>query len=217
MAIVTTTTRTMAPTKRSKPNGMKPPGNETMLREAQLYPKAAVPPRALPLRGIGSLLDEPDVLTTLQPAFELPLHDVADHPHAILAVVEAGQVGELLAAVVHEDLAILPIELLEGFEAVGREARRDDRHALDAALGQGLHGLVRVGLEPLRLAEARLEAHAEPVRRPAEGLLHQPPGLHAMAMVGIALQEIFLGHPVEGDEDHLRLEGQLRQIPLHRG
>src|SRR3712207_7942616 len=51
--------------------------------------------------------------------------------------------GEVLAAVVHEDLAVLAVELFERLQAVGREARRHDRDALHAALGQALHGLVR--------------------------------------------------------------------------
>ena len=36
-------------------------------------------------------------------------------------------------------------------------------------------------------------------------------------MIGIALEQVFLRHAVEGDEDHLRLEGELRQFLLHRG
>ena len=36
-------------------------------------------------------------------------------------------------------------------------------------------------------------------------------------MVGIALEQVFLRHAVEGDEDDLRLEGELRQLLLHGG
>src|SRR4051812_38530135 len=81
----------------------------------------------MPPRGFGS-----------QPALQLPLDDVPDDPHAVRAVVEAGQVREGLAAVMHEDLPVLDVELLEGLEAIGREARGHEGDAFHSALGQGL-------------------------------------------------------------------------------
>ena len=60
-----------------------------------------------------------------------------------------------------EDLAVLHAQLFERFQAVGDEAGGDDGEALDPGLGQALHRLVRIGLEPLVLAEARLEGDAK--------------------------------------------------------
>ena len=39
---------------------------------------------------------------------------------------------------VHEDLAILPVEFLQRFEAIGGKARRDEGDALHAAFGERL-------------------------------------------------------------------------------
>src|SRR5215212_6540464 len=77
----------------------------------------------------------------LEPSLQFARHDGFDHPHALRTVVQARQVSEVLAAMVHEDLAVLAVEFLKGFQAIGGETRGDDGQALHAALRQSLHGL----------------------------------------------------------------------------
>src|SRR5215210_2352480 len=198
-AIVTTTRMTNATTKTSKPSviGMAGPS-----RAALPAAMRGVIARPSPELCRGPLL----AVENSDPALELALDDVADDAHALVAVVEAGQIGESLAAVRLEIVPVLAVELLQRLEAIGREAGRDDREALDAALRQRRHGLVGVGAQPLLVSEARLEAEAEARLRPAEGLAHEAPGLDAVAVVGVALEEVRLRHAVERDQDHLGLE-----------
>src|SRR6266498_5143133 len=75
----------------------------------------------------------------LDPAFQFTQRHLPDHQHAGRAVVEAGNRHEILAAVLAEDMRVLDRDLLERLEAIGGEARRDHRDALDAALGEIFH------------------------------------------------------------------------------
>ena len=107
---------------------------------------------------------------------------------------------------VQEDLAVLHGDLFQRLQAVGDEARIDDGDALHALAGQPLHGLVGVGLQPFRRAEARLEGGDQLPLAPAELLAQQPRGLLAVAVIGIALVEIGARQAVVGGDDDLRLE-----------
>src|SRR6266702_4911249 len=91
------------------------------------------------------------------PALQLAQHERPDHVHAGIAVIEAGDRGKLLAAIVLEYLGILPRDLLQRLQAISGEARRHHRDAAHAFLGETLHRLVGVGLDPFIIAEARLE------------------------------------------------------------
>lgn len=75
-----------------------------------------------------------------------------------------------------ENLAVLDVELLQRLKAIGREAGRDDGERLRTGLGQRLHRLVGIGLEPFGRAEARLEGQPEALGRQIELLAQQPPG-----------------------------------------
>src|SRR5262249_45558927 len=79
----------------------------------------------------------------LHPALELAQHQVLDHPHAGLAVVEARDVGEILAAGALEVVRVLDRDLLQRLEAIGRKAGRDHGEILDPLAGQTLDGPVR--------------------------------------------------------------------------
>jgi hypothetical protein len=57
------------------------------------------------------------------PALKFAADDGLDHFHAAIAVVEAGNVGELLAAILVEDLACFAGDFLKRFKAIGDEAR----------------------------------------------------------------------------------------------
>src|SRR5262249_29284340 len=131
------------------------------------------------------------------PALQLAFGEVADDRHPGLAVVEAGERGEVFPAVVAKDFRVLVRDLVEGLEAIGGEARHHHREILDTAAGEALHRLVGIGLEPLGRAEARLEREHEARLVEAEALTQEPRGLRALAMIGIALREIFLRHAME--------------------
>ena len=90
------------------------------------------------------------IFRQLYPALKLAQHELADHVHAGLGIVEAGDRGELLAAIVFEDLCVFLRDLLQRLQAIGGEAGRDHRDALDAVLGELFDGLVGRGLKPLR-------------------------------------------------------------------
>ena len=62
-----------------------------------------------------------------EPARQLAPGDRLDHAQAILAVVEAGQRGELLAAGGLEIAGVLDADLLQRLQAVGGEAGRERR------------------------------------------------------------------------------------------
>src|SRR5882724_7491663 len=75
------------------------------------------------------------------PALQFAQHELADHVHAGLGVVQAGNEGELLAAIVLEDLGVLLRDFFQRLEAIGRKSGGDDGDAPHAFPGQPLHGL----------------------------------------------------------------------------
>src|SRR4029079_2642677 len=81
----------------------------------------------------------------LNPAAELAPGDGLDHVHAVVAVVEAGNVREILAAGVAEDLLHLAGDLLQRLDAVGRAAGVDDRDRLHTVTAQLFNALTRRG------------------------------------------------------------------------
>src|ERR1700731_2212884 len=97
----------------------------------------------------------------LDPALKLAQHQLADDVHAGVAVVEAGDRGKLLAALVLEDLGVFLGDLFQRFQAIGGKAGHHDGDAAHAILRQLLDGLVGVGLQPLVEAEARLECESQ--------------------------------------------------------
>ena len=70
------------------------------------------------------------------PALQLARHDwrITSMPPSLS--LRQGIAGELLAAVMVEDLGILLRDFLQRLQAIGREARRDDGNSLHALLGQ---------------------------------------------------------------------------------
>src|SRR4029453_3390951 len=82
------------------------------------------------------------------PAFELPLDQVDEQLDSARAVVEAGNVAELLPAMLVEDFLVLLGDLFERLDTVGGEAGRDDGDAFDPRPRQSFHRLIGVGLDP---------------------------------------------------------------------
>src|SRR5262249_58363230 len=81
-------------------------------------------------------------------------------PHmAGRAVLRTAYRNQILTAVLLEDTRALDRDLLERFEAIGREAWHDDRNVLHPALGELLEREVGRGLEPFAAAEPRLKCH----------------------------------------------------------
>ena len=89
--------------------------------------------------------------------------------------------------------------------------------ALDAGPGQPRHRVDGVGLQPGVAAELGLEGRVPALARPAEPLAHEPRGLLALAVVGVALLGIFHRHAVEGGDQRLGLEVELGQVLANRG
>src|ERR1700693_5503622 len=103
-----------------------------------------------------------ETATILHPAPQLALDDVEKNADTALAVVEAGDKSEVLAAMFEKNLLVLTRDLLERLEAIGCKARCDDGQMLHAVARQRFDGLVGIGLQPFRTAEARLESEFEP-------------------------------------------------------
>ena len=72
--------------------------------------------------------DEPghdERIQHLNPALQFTQHQLPDHVHAGLAVVQARDEGKLLAAIVLENLGVFLRDLFQRLQAVGDEARTD--------------------------------------------------------------------------------------------
>src|SRR5262249_14608266 len=95
------------------------------------------------------------------PTLELAQHELADNGHAGVAVVQAGDGGKMLAAIVPEDLSILLRDLFQRLQAIGGKAGRDHGKPFCPLFRELLDGLVGVRLQPLVIAEARLEGEQE--------------------------------------------------------
>ena len=84
-------------------------------------------------------------------------NELADDVHAGIAVVEAGNGGKLLAAIVLEYLGILLRDLLQRLQAIGGEAGGHDGNAFHPIFREFFDGLVRIGLQPFVETEALLK------------------------------------------------------------
>ena len=60
-----------------------------------------------------------------------------------------------------KQIADVDAQFLDGFQTVGRKARRDHGEALHAGLGEFGHGVRGVGLKPFRASEPRLERQTQ--------------------------------------------------------
>src|SRR5205085_6061179 len=140
------------------------------------------------------------------PALKFAPHDVIDHAHAGFAVIQAGNGGEILSAVMVKNLRILARDFLQRFQAIGSKARRDTCEVFYAACGQRLHRHIGVGLQPLGCAEARLEREHEFALVEPEPRAQQPHGLLTLAVIWIAFEQVVLRHAMKRREDHLGLE-----------
>src|SRR5687767_11577018 len=97
----------------------------------------------------------------LKPALQLAQRKLADHGHAQVAVVQAGDGEEIAAAMLFEDVRVLDRDFFQGFQAIRREARRDHGKILHPFLGQGFDCLVGIRPDPFGAAETRLESEHE--------------------------------------------------------
>src|SRR5665213_444392 len=78
------------------------------------------------------------------PALKLAQHQLPDHVHAGLAVVEAGAEGKLLAAIMPKNLGVFLGDFFQRFQAIGGETGGDHGYPARAVLGQLRDGLVGI-------------------------------------------------------------------------
>src|SRR3954466_9393258 len=116
------------------------------------------------------------------PTLQLSQHELAYHVHARVAVIEAGNEGKLLTAVVLEDLGVFLRDFLQSLQAIGGETRRQHADPAHALLAQPLHGLVGIGLQPLVETEARLEGQKQLVVVEPHALAQQLGGHRAVLL-----------------------------------
>ena len=98
---------------------------------------------------------------SLKPALQLAQHKLADHGHAQVAIVQAGDGEEIAAAMFFEDVRDYDRDFYQGFQAIRREAPRDHPKILHPILGQGFDRLVGISPDPFGAAETRLEGEHE--------------------------------------------------------
>ena len=77
------------------------------------------------------------LFASVQPALEIVFDHLGQRFDMRVVVVEAGDVGEVLAAGVFEAFPDLFVDLFQRFDAVGAEGGRDDGDALPALLRPG--------------------------------------------------------------------------------
>src|SRR5262249_23299884 len=90
----------------------------------------------------------------LDPALHLRLDNVQKYANAAIAFFEAGDEGEVFAAVIEKELLVLLCDLFERLEAICGKAWRDNSEPLHTIARQRLDGLVGIGLQPLHASEA---------------------------------------------------------------
>src|SRR5207248_180303 len=117
----------------------------------------------------------------------------------------------MLAACRPESLASANAQLLECFQAIGGKARRRDCQAGDALPRISRESRVGRRLQPLGAAETRLERDIDLA---PERLGDESGRFLALAMVRIAQRQRALRHPMEAEQQALRLEIERLQLPL---
>ena len=150
----------------------------------------------------------------LQPARQLTLHNIEDHPHGLLVVIQAGNIAENLAAVFHESLADTDIDFFECLDTVCRKTGRQEHDPLHTLLCKLFNCWLAIGLQPFLRTKAGLEHHSQLFLIQPEMLSQKACCLGTMAIVGIALFQIFLWQTMEGRQNNLRLLIQNRQLSL---
>jgi len=93
---------------------------------------------------------------------------------------------KLAAAGREKGLARRDADFLQRLKAVGNESGADDVYPFRSGLGHGDQRRLRIGLQPLGEAEARLESYDERFPRKAEASREQFSGGEAMSLVRIA-------------------------------
>ena len=114
-----------------------------------------------------------------------------DDLHAEVAVVEAGDVGEALAAVLLEIVAVLAVELLQRLQAIGREARapRSPCASRRTSPAPSRSRRCRASAIPRCRSATGRSVRIRSVGKPKASRISRPV-LHALAMVGVALEQV---------------------------
>ena len=160
-------------------------------------------PRARP--GSARRLRRGAVACHADPVAELVAHHRHERFDPPGPIVEARQQPELAAGRgrgAKRGTALDP-DLFERLQAVGNEARADDIHAAALPRERFQHGR-RVGLQPLRPPEARLEGRLPRPVGELELRREEAGGLLALPVIGIAPVDGALRQPVEAHHQRLR-------------
>src|SRR5262249_27274592 len=104
----------------------------------------------------------------LNPAFALLQHHGLHRLDPNRVIVEAPALVQFFAAGLHENLAGLVADLVNGLQAIRREPRGGHEHALDALARKPFEHMVGVRLEPQFLAEQGLEGESPPSLWPVQ-------------------------------------------------
>src|SRR5262245_13102469 len=170
---------------------------------------ATIFPKTLVRSAVGTALSpaEPSAQPAAShPALQLAQGDMPDYQHARITIVKTRDRHKILAAIALEHIGVVDRDLLQGLEAVGREAGCDHGELLDATFGERFDAVDGRGLEPFGSAEARLEREHQFLLVHPELLPQQARRHHALIEIRIALVDISLRHAMEGSDNHIGLE-----------
>ena len=124
-------------------------------------------------------------------------HERVDHRGR---VIDAGQVIELFPTCAEKGVARFLGDFFEGLEAIRHKPRADDIDPPYPLASQGLKRRLGVGLEPGGPTEARLEGDHPLVLGQAQALREQARHLVTLTVIGVALHQRAVRHPMEAHD-----------------
>ena len=127
-------------------------------------------------------------------------NEAGEAVHLRRVVIERGDVLEVDPAGGDKGRGTADRDLLEGLQAIHREAGAGDCEARDARLCERAQPVFRVGPEPARAADARLERDRPARRRQREPSGDEPRCREALRAVRIAPIRVALRDAVEGKQ-----------------
>src|SRR5215469_8119830 len=138
------------------------------------------------------------------PTLAVPGDVSREKARMLAAGVQGRHVLEALPAGAQEVVAVLDGDFLQRLETVDRETGAYHRHLAHSASGQLREHLAGVGLQPPGRPEARLEADAPLAVAQHQLFGEQARGFLTLAEIRIAVVEVALRYPVEGNQQVAR-------------
>ena len=135
-----------------------------------------------------------------RPAGRVPDDQSGQHVDVGWSVVQGRDIAIVFATGRQKHRPVLKGDFFQRFQAVGGETGADHIHAFDPGSRPSGQQLAGVGLQPFGAAKARLKRHRPLILLQAQPFGDQPGGFVALAVVGVASQQVAFGQAVEGEQ-----------------